>query len=475
MYIEFIGKLLKVWDASAYRQWLGEAGRESRSGRLAALLRRHKGVPSKDEIFQRVFDQKYIADRDYLLRNELSLLRRKLEARITAGMALPVALDKPYFIPLGMSRWCMENQLNEEALHYAEKALELAEEAGDWPALLGILKMVLLLSPYSKTGHDERLEYMQRLAEKHRYYLRQLVGEEVRYADFMQAARRQFSAQLRRTQLDFALSETVYFHPDDAPSPVAEYYRCKALGFSASGREAVAHFRAALQNLDPRWEAWMLRQEWLTCMSAIARELSLLGEWEEAEQVFRETLTHPGLPMYSGRRSLQINYCTTLVKLKKYKAAIDILEAMSSEDLEPVVEERLFTLKTICYVFYEDPERIRSILPKDLGAYDLSLRIYYRLLYTMYYLVKGDTELAEREIVNMASARGLEQTPYPPLVTLFRRYLHLLSSLAPGETPSAAQRKTFQKLLDRTIADHPDVTNMLPGLWLVEKWEALSE
>jgi hypothetical protein len=161
------------------------------------------------------------------------------------------------------------------------------------------------------------------------------------------------------------------------------------------------------------------------------------------------------------------------VKLKKYKAAIDMLESIETGELEPVVEERLFTLKTICYVFYEDPMRIRSILPHDLGPYDLSLKIYYRLLYTMYYLVKQDWEMAEREISNIASTRGLEETFYAPLVGLFRKYIRLISSLPPGELPEGRKRRDMQKAIDKVVAEHMQVVNMLPGLWLTEKWNEL--
>jgi hypothetical protein len=300
MYIDIIEKILAAWAEKDFREWVEDLGRQSRSGRLALALRRKK-KPEKPELFFRVFDRRYTSARDYLLRNELTILRRKLEHRLTGNMPIPFRSDASYYPSFGMALWCMRNQLNEEAFHYAEKAMKQADEAGDHAALLRIIKITLQLSQLSKTTHDEREEYIRMLAEKHHSALQQLVAEEVRFADFVQAARGQISAQLRRTHMDFTLTEQISFTIGSASSPIAEYYRCKALGFSSSGREAVRHFRDALQVLGDEWEEWAHRQEWFACSSAIARELSVAGEWTEAEDVFRVNAGTAGCGFVPGK------------------------------------------------------------------------------------------------------------------------------------------------------------------------------
>jgi tetratricopeptide (TPR) repeat protein len=189
--------------------------------------------------------------------------------------------------------------------------------------------------------------------------------------------------------------------------------------------------------------------------------------------VFEKILVHPGFQNFTARNALLFNYCTTLLKIKDYKKAIKYLDELDNLDLEPIVKERIYTMKCNCYIFLGDLKGIKRILPGNLQSFELAVRLYYRVLYLIYYIIKEDLELAERELANIKQVRNLEETEYLILIKLFDKYLLALNACIYKENDKMSKLGSLRKELGSFVNTSNSVTQLLPGIWLTEMAEKL--
>jgi hypothetical protein len=121
----------------------------------------------------------------------------------------------------------------------------------------------------------------------------------------------------------------------------------------------------------------------------------------------------------------------------------------------------------------KDIKGLKKILPKDLQSYDVSVRVYYRFLYVIYYLIKEEFETAERELLNIKKIRGFDNTYYLPLFTVFVKYVETYNTIMYKEKGAEKKLAILKSELQNFIYRYQDIHQLLPGMWIEEKCKEL--
>ena len=130
-------------------------------------------------------------------------------------------------------------------------------------------------------------------------------------------------------------------------------------------------------------------------------------------------------------------------------------------------------MKSNCYIFLEDARSIKKILPKNLQSFDVSVRIYYRFLYVMYYLIKSEVDMAKRELDNIKNIRDFDQTDYYQLWLLFEKYIVALDAKLYKEKNWMNKISLLRNEIENCEANHKEIESRLPGMWIIEKSRTL--
>jgi len=427
---------------------------ESNAGRLFRYLRKHARA-DKTQLYRKVFARAYTPASDHLLRNEARLLKQRLISAILETSRSDIAPVYPYYADYVMAGWCLGHQLTEAAGKYAARAEATALEMQSWAGLLKINRLLFRITQFGKSGYGKKSGRLLQLRQQHEEYLQRLTEDERSYADFIGAAAYKLQLNLRKAP------ETFVFHTaePDPGSVAAFYYREKALAYLNEGLKAVPHLQHAASLLDLPSDIPDRASERIALQAALAMEYVFAGELTGSLRTFARILESADFVAYNGKNLVWLNYVSTLIKANRYQEALQALTRLEAEKPEPVVAERLFALKCYALVFTGDAAGLKSALPADISGYDLSVKIYYRLLFTIAFLLKGDGEAAERELLNMQQLKGLRLTVYEPVVKLFLQYIDRYVYRIPGaEDPASSFRDEYPQLL-----------GTLPVSWLLSR------
>lgn len=457
-------KILNQYSDEEFKSFMLTTRAGSRCRKLASLLYKSGGEMGKDILFRRLFGQKHTNANDYLLRNELSILKKKLEHHITENRT--EINDGDRYIQ--MAAWCFKKQLFSEAEKYLRKARVIAEKKLDWNQLITINKLHLTTIQYGKKSLDDKLAQWRTTRKNHLNYLMEIVAEEVRYMDFIEALAYKYSANLDRNTDTISFSNVYEVTLDEPVSPLAKYYHYKSLAYSENGQVAIHYLDLALHTLDAIPFIKEADDEKISCLSAKAMEYGLTGVYAESAKTYEKILTAPHFDEFIARNSVILNYCTTLIKIKEYKKALNLLGLIDTEKSEPIVSERIHSLKCNCYIFTGDARSLKKILPSGLQSYDPALRTYYRLLYVIYYLIRQDTDTAQRELNNIKTSRNIDQTGFLPLISLFEKYLDVITAIEYKEKNVSKKTNRLIKERKSYLEYHTHSGQPLPGSWLLE-------
>jgi len=467
MVYEFIVSL----DAEEAVRFMEGLEPKTRSRRLLQVLR--SGITDKNEILKRVFKVKRSVNNDHLLRNELSILKRKVENFVANNTNHNTQIHILYRKEYIMAEWCIKKTLIEPATHYVNSAYKKALSLEVFEDLLKISRLRLHITQLSKSNYQHKLDEMKLLHQDHLTYLKEFASRELKYADFINAGAFKLASNLRMDTFPFEPIEVFTVHTNESKNMLARYYTFKSQAYSSSGPDSISLLESAIKILYTLADIDFANVEILTCYAAIAMEYSLMGNFSKSEELYEFIFTLPGSDTFASRKSLLYNYCTTLLKNGNYKRALKYIEYLENSNPEPVVAERIYTMKINCYILLEDAKKILKILPPDLQNYDITLRTYYRFLYVIYYLIKEEWGLAERELNNIRVMKDFKLTGYTPLLQLFEKYVQTSDSIFYREKNPKKKLESLRTYLKTFHDQNQELSGLLPAAWITRKINAL--
>lgn len=449
-----------------FQQLLEHVGKMTNNGRMCKFIFKRKGEINKDEIFKFIFSTKRTKENDYLIRNEWSQLKKKIETFIVLTFESDMPKYYSFYNSYTIGHWCIKRSLFYESEKYLDQAYDLAATAESWEGLLKINKYRFYIQQFSKSKAEEKLEKMQTFINEQEVYLKKLVNQEYSVIRYLK------SAALKTAQ---SLRMSVEYNHTDAPftidskihsSNLSLYFYHKSNAFRLSGKQAIHELEKAIHFLKTTNEFFAKDDELNSVNATLAMEYALIGEYKESITIYKEIISSDYFKNVSSKNAILFNYITTLIKGKEYKIALENITNLELLEPEPVVLERIGFHKLNCYIYLRDLANIKKNLPKDIQASDISIRVYYRLLYTIYYLIKGDIEMAEREINNILVIKNLEFTDYKIVLKFFQKYIEILHQKTNSKIYSSSIKNFGKDIMDYHFENTNQ--NIMPFVWLQE-------
>lgn len=441
----------------------------TRSAKLFEVMLRWPGL-SKAEKFKKVFRQPYSKPKDYLIRNELSILRGKLEAFLLIREEAQNISGLNNWKSYRLAKILFEKKLFSLCEEKVDSALQRAESEEDY-TLAGRL---FILQNQVQQATVKELEGRIRAAQT---CIRRLEENRKKMEDAYNA----YQVYLAGLQ-----QKLIYVYGDnwpDAPvqkprkvsprSPWSRYYTCKGQAYAAQGEKAAILLEQALQHLEQSARGYAWVQEWFSCCGQIGSEYSAIGVYDKAEIWFQKTIESPDLEKYGRKDLLIFNYLITLIKTRKYSEALNWISHLEKKSRETYVLDRLAAAKISCYVFLRDAPRLKSALPSNLSHLDVDVKLYYRMQYSIYFYLAGDLESARREILNLQRNKDTREKGYEFLARLFLKFYTW--KMLPDKAQQARQMSSLHALFQKFIRESSvDNKNLVPTIWLLEEWEICS-
>lgn len=456
--------LIQALSKDELRRFQNSLSRGKRSFNLLGIM---KNETNKEVIFKKLYHEKYSPEKDILLRTEMKILKRKLEEFILENSSQDLHPGRDYALFYEVAKWCMLNSIYDLALKYCRRSFDLALAQKEWADLLRINRVYYLISWQQPAGLNEKTEVLSERTRWHQKIINTLATEEMRLSHFLEASIDRYRYNLRQAHNQRQFPDTHTIHFPEHESELAAYFSLKAKAYSTMDGRAIDILKQAIALLKDMPHFYYKDQEWIAVNGALAMEYSAHGEHDRACEVFDMLIYHPDLTKSQSSIGIQFNYATTLLKLKQYRKAEEILELLDERHPKMILNRQIQTMKITTYLFLGESEKLKKIISRQSGPMDPALKIYNRLLFVIYYLQKDSLELAERELINLEKSRPVKGSVYPPLIQAFKLYIE--AELARTGNSSERQKKQseFRRVMEDIAGAEDDVLrSLLPYKWL---------
>jgi hypothetical protein len=457
---------LSTADHQSIKIQLEEVGK----GRGLLLLKTLRGAPAnitKEKVYEKVFDDAYTADKDYLIRNEFRLLKKVLEEYLLQKEIKTELKENNEWKNRLLGNVMMKHQLSGEALKYFEQAKEEAlfnfhfDHATELNmAIFSLNYRNALQLTEAKTLMARNIEAGQKLAEHTAVYRSAQI-------QFQEALLKRISGL---PPGEDKLPSSAEFIGQWTLAETAEslYYLQKAKAYGSFSIEDMETLLKMACELPPNT---LMRNECITVKVQLATVHSMVGHFALADEYFQEILESDDFKLLKEKPSFYANYVRNLTKLKKYAAALESISQMEKLVLEPHLRSYLQTARITCYIFLEDTANLKKYLPNDFANSGEGLKYYYKLLYAIYFYLNNQAGMAIRELENLLETRNIDSEPeHREIARIMRSIFGMLEKEGSAKKSKAVLQKAKTAVLEAYDTAKPEVQNMLPFLWLKEKF-----
>lgn len=431
--ISFINKELKLKKSFEF------VIKSHKRKQLYILWKNLNTKKSNSEVFEQTFGKKHTDANDYLLRNELRLLRAELRDFIanTQFEQMPANDKWEHYLQM---------LLNHGATTLFEKEyskqLRNAEATGNHAQ---IVRLVHLHTQYTN-------KYLPRNAK---VYKQQLLQQEL----LKDALSKQFVEGYRHSEaevgrIDRSLlahdtahnvsrpTEQIAIQPSSVETHLARYYYVKALSYSVQSEDKVAKLNEAISLLGNVHKSLIdHRYEYGLLYSNLGVELFLRNQFNQAIPALAQAIAHTNTntPHYPF---ILFNYCSALLKCDKYKQAIEILEENERHWKKvPNIAFRVRCLTVATLICLGRLKEAKSSIPQSFNEGTKDDICYLRLCLAIIFYKRNDIELAITEVDNL---RRVANEP-PALEYIQRTTSYFKRFLTLSENPNEKRLNKLRK------------------------------
>ena len=354
----------------------------------------------KEKIYPLLYGKPYVKKSDYLLRNEIRLLREQLfrffvqkrmerERKLESGQyelaLLKGLLDRELFAEFEFQ------YRNARAQAIKLRRYEVAREMG---------RLYFYYVMQHKEMKPELLEDLNEVLLENRDLSKQYYRKQLAINQQAQAAIVSISRFWQKEMPAIEVGADTDF--EGIEEPLTLFYEAMAqANLSLDPKEKVQWGKAAVIAAEQVKETHP--QTFIDALGLLALSHFVLREYEVARGRYREAQEFATARKMKLRIEVLFNYCSTLIKLGEYKEAISLIEERLTEiRSNPRVRFRFECLHCFCYVFLGDEKTARELLPAQIQTRAQSEYQYFRFIYCILPYLRGDYEDGLRETVNFA-------------------------------------------------------------------------
>lgn len=433
---------------------------------------------SKEELYKKLYGTEYEPDKDYLLRNELRLLRQKLD-RFLLQKSLENLLDEDEIFRQQMTLQAYKHfKLYDLFYDSFEKAAGTAEEAFRFGEALEMQSWYLDLAYQHQfsavRNYEEKAAFFKKMVDMARNTLGKQVATQYRIAEFYQALEFYYLRLLGQSPTPAGdTPDSVSFELSLFEHPLSLYYHHRSLAFYTEGRDRLAHYLKAYQALQMHAPGNKHITDLLVnVLLGIGRTLQQLGDFEQADIYLSKAINDhlKEMDTLASKEKLYANYIINLLNIGEYEKAIHVLQQLQKEVSDTGYAQNWYTIyKLTAYIGLRKTAEIKQGLPANYTTIPLQHRVYFRIISSIYFYLTGELEWAYKEAYNLlhtklAEEYGQEQLAIIELLETFFQFIDKYSNLR--QLPARESKKLEQKINTINTSKINDI-NILPVyLWL---------
>ncbi len=436
------------------------------------MQKKEEAAINKSEIFIKLFKKKWTKEIDYLLRNELKLLKDKIEEIIIEKqfsihheeMKEKIKLD--FYHNLKITDEFMQLHKN-----YTAKKIKQYEyqKAIDYNVVFADFARINIPN-YKERAQifDENLQQFKNLIYQNFVLQTAKFYKLKAHSLFLQ---KQLSNE--KTKIIFKHSE-IQVDTIKYENNLVNYYIAYAnayKNFDTSTIDDWENIYSILKKIPKN--TIEIEKEYCYTIGNLATICSIRSDFKKADSYFDELFNTIDEEVRYENISIILNYITNLNKLKNYektKQFLQLGEQIFGDKIKTFSQFKTQEIVVAC--FLKDTKKLGKLLAIDFETLQPFERIYYRLFYCIYFIIIDNIELAFTEIQNLQRSKLMTEidTQFGLVADFFFVCIkNMQSNQHKKKLPEKALKEineANQKVID---ANFPMFLNYTPYLWMKEK------
>jgi tetratricopeptide (TPR) repeat protein len=436
-----------------------------------------KDIP-KEDLYKKLYGTAYEPAKDYLLRNELRLLRQKLD-KFLLQKSIETLLDEDEVFRQQMTLQAYKHyKLYDLFVENFDKASSAAEEAFRFSDVLEMQNWYLDLAYQHQFSavrdYEEKAAFFKKMSDKAKKTLGKQLASQWRITEFYQGLEFYYQRLLGHTPDHTGKgADSISFDLSALEHPLSLYYHHRSLAFYTEGRDRLAHFLKAykaLQTHTPRDKH--ITDLLINILLGIGRTLQQLGDFEQADLYLSKAINDYSkeISALASRDKLYANYIINLLNIGEYEKTITVLQQLQKEVSDTGYAQYWYNIyKLTAYIGLRKTAEIKQLLPANYTTIPSQHRVYFRIISSIYFYLTGELEWAYKEAYNLLHTKlseeyGQEQLAVTELLETFFQFIDKYSNLR--QLPARESKKLEQKINAIDTSKINDI-NILPVyLWL---------
>jgi len=361
----------------------------------------------KKKIFKKLFGYDYLEDKDYLLRNELRLLRQKLDDCLI-NLALEDELKNNHFFRCKQRLFAYKHfgidELFEEEY---ENTIKCAEDNLAFEDAISFQRWTMDKAYHHKLNslitYEERAIFFKKLTEECTESLKKYNASIVRINNCFALISNHYKGLLGKAENNITLNDKETIEIEDHPQSLYYYFRSK--GLATSGLERVNYFIKSLEQIKNHpFKNNYLNELALNSIINIGRSLQQSRDFEGALDYLSKGVDEylPLLTNYPSTEKLYANYIVALLNTYQYDKALIALDSIEDKKHGFNYTNHWFTIyRILCLAALDKQKEFNSSMPVNFNNIPPQHRLYLRLLQGIGFYLFNNIEDANREMYNL--------------------------------------------------------------------------
>ncbi len=434
---------------------------------------------TKEYLYKNVYGTSYEPSKDYLLRNELRLLRQKLDKFLLQKSVEELLDADDVFRQQLLLRAYRHFRLYDLFFESFDKTSAAAEQAFRFGEVLDMHNWYLDLAYQHQFSavrdYEEKASFFNTAAGRASAILSKQVAAQTGMQNFYKALEHYYQRLLGQASANdkMPVSENIQFNTSEADHALSIYYHHRSAAFYTDGKDRLEHFLKAYKALDEHdYRDEYISDLLVNILLGIGRTLQQLGEFEQADTYLSKAINDYSKEIkgLAAKDKLYANYIINLLNIGQYNKVIEVLEQLQKGVSEEGYAQYWYTIyRLMASIGLRKTAEIKQTLPANYTTIPLQHRVYFRIISSIYFYLAGDMEWAYKEAYNLlhtklAEEYGREQLSVIELLETFFQLTDKHGNLK--QLPDKESKKLEQKMNSIDTSKINDI-NILPVLlWL---------
>jgi tetratricopeptide (TPR) repeat protein len=447
------------------------SGKRERAKILWKTLLEHTGSAEeldKARLYPIVFEREYQKSDDYLLRNEIRLLRQELFDFLIIAQARRDTQAREASAGLLLLRALLERELFHEFEFQYKSLMKKARKVLDHHHLYEMSRLYFYYVMQHREIKPEVLEELRTILQenlesaKSHYRTRVAINQQCQTVINAIPELGKSPVEPLQVGLDQDFSAS--------PDPVVQYFEAMAQGNQSSGMEKVKWGEAAVSSATLIQKGHPEKK--LDALATLALAHFFVRNYPAAKEQFEKAQQFSRKLKRPLRIEVLYNYCSTLMKLEEYDQVISLIEERKEEiQANPRVRYAFEILHCFCFVFKREPKKAREALPQQIRTRATNNYQYIRFILCILPGLREDYEDGLRETSNFITYfnRNKKNNPFgqeKEIAILFKRY-YMIRLNVPSVREQSLHFEGLREDILIFVEAHPTYRDYLYLKWLL--------